>query len=374
MLAEQSSLAAILTFFALGTSLVICLCADSIGAYFGVMDVPDNTRKYHTRPTPLVGGLAILVPVAIWLVASMAVRDVPPRDLAFAFLLPMLGTGLVGFTDDQSSLAPVSRILFLLLFLATAFVLQPSFIADTVNWGSFAPVHISPVLFCLLMAVSAVGVVNAVNMADGQNGIVPSMFVIWSACLIMIGDPHVNALAQILFGASFVVLLFNLSGRLFLGDCGSYGVTFVIGLATMLTYAERRVSIETVIVWFFIPVVDCLRLMITRALRGCSPMQADHDHFHHRLQREFGPQYGLVAYIGAVALSSLTAATAPHLSLLCIIVLTAFYCSFAGLAESSAAGQTAAVDTDSDSLHSLNVISLPAQDSAHERGPIRLNK
>jgi UDP-GlcNAc:undecaprenyl-phosphate GlcNAc-1-phosphate transferase len=212
-----------------------------------------------------------------------------------------------------------------------------------------------------------------VNMADGQNGIVPGMFVVWSVCLLLVGDANVKPLVEVLCGVSLVVLMFNLRGTLFLGDCGTYGVTFVLGLATMFVYATGKVSIETIAVWFFVPVVDCLRLLITRPLRGRSPMQADHDHFHHRLQEEFGPRYGLVAYVGVVALSSVTAALEPHLALVCIVILTAFYSSFSSLAESAIgigvdATGTGAEPGDTDPS---NVIPLAPPEAALRRGHIR---
>ena len=371
-MAAQASLSAILTVFALAACLVICLSAESMGRKLGVMDYPDNLRKNHSRSTPLMGGIAILASAAIWLVAGMAAGGFFPSQLGLALLLPMVGVGLVGFVDDQRSVAPVSRILFILVFLAVAFVIDPAAIAGALNWGSFDPTPIPAYVFCALMALSAVGVVNAVNMADGQNGIVPGMFVIWSACLILVGDANVKALAEVLCGASVIVLIFNLRGKLFLGDSGAYGVTFVFGLATMFAYAEGRVSIETIFVWFFIPVVDCLRLLFTRPLRGHSPMEADHDHFHHRLQEEFGPRYGLIAYVSVVALSSLMATLAPHLALVCIIILTAYYFSFASLAESVAeSGLKSQSPEAPEPDESGNVISLPSQERPFKRRHIQ---
>src|SRR5262249_21747086 len=159
--------------------------------------------------------------------------------------------------------------------------------------------------FVLLMAVSAVGVVNAVNMADGQDGLVSGMFVIWSLCLAFLGGDVVATTALVLAAISLVVLAFNLKGKLFLGDCGSYGVTFAIGLLVMTDYAEGKLSIETIGVWFFIPVMDCLRLLVTRILQGRSPAEPDRDHFHHRLEDQLGKEHGLLAYVGSVLVSSL---------------------------------------------------------------------
>lgn len=329
---------------ACATALLICVNAETIGARLGVMDHPDNQRKTHAKATPLVGGIGILVPLLIWIGGALLSGALENSPALSVLMLCAAGVGVVGFADDQVSISPLSRILLLLVFLGVEFVVDPGLIAPSLNWGSFEPTAFPPWAYCGLLALTTVGIVNAVNMADGQNGLVPSMFVIWSLCLALVGDDVVSRVALILALVSSIVLIFNLRGRLFLGDCGSYGVTFVIGLLAMMAYAQGRVTVETVTVWFFIPVMDCLRLIITRHLQGRSAVTPDTDHFHHRLQAKLGRTYGLVAYIASVAATSFIAAHFPRFALVCLIVLTAIYFSFAWLTDSAASRATAAGD------------------------------
>jgi UDP-GlcNAc:undecaprenyl-phosphate/decaprenyl-phosphate GlcNAc-1-phosphate transferase len=261
---------------------------------------------------------------------------VADKQTVSVLMIGAAGVGLIGFADDQTPITALSRILLVLVYLGAVFAISPDLIAKGLNWGSFEPTPLPGWAYCGLLAVTTIGIVNAVNMADGQNGVVPTMFVIWSLCLMLLGDRVVSEVAQILALGSFVVLIFNVQGRLFLGDCGSYGVTFVIGLLALMAYAQGRLTVETVTVWFFIPVMDCLRLIITRRLQGRSPMAPDTDHFHHRLQSKLGTRYGLVAYIASVGATSFIAALAPQFALVCIIVLTAIYFSFAFLTDSAA--------------------------------------
>jgi UDP-GlcNAc:undecaprenyl-phosphate GlcNAc-1-phosphate transferase len=172
------------------------------------------------------------------------------------------------------------------------------------------------------------------------------MFVIWSIALVLSGDPLVVPVAQIVAAAALVVLVFNLRGKLFLGDCGSYGVTFLLGLLALTAYAHGHISIETVTVWFYIPVADCLRLIITRRLEGRSPFEPDTNHFHHRLQGKLGKRYGLAAYLACVATSSLITVLAPRFSLVCLIVLTAVYFSFAFLTDGAAIAKAGSTENE----------------------------
>ena len=331
-----SMLSIFLGLIAGASTLLICVNAETIGKRLHIMDRPDNRRKRHAKDTPLVGGVGILLPLLIWVMGALMTGLVADNGILAALMLCAVGVGLIGFADDQVSIRPLTRILFLLVFLALAFFIDRQLISSTLNWGSFDPTPIPVWVYCLLLAITTVGIVNAVNMADGQNGLVPSMFVVWAVCLMLVGDPVVSQLALVLACLSFIVLLFNLRGALFLGDCGSYGVTFLLGILTMLSHAQGRVSIETATVWFFIPVVDCLRLIGTRSFQGRSPMAPDTDHFHHRLQAKLGDTYGLVAYICSVAGCSIISAVAPQFALVCLIILASIYFSFAWLADSTA--------------------------------------
>ncbi len=323
----------ILTLTAFIVALGICMRARAIGEKLNVMAIPDSRRKRHLLPTPQVGGIAILSGLMIWVLGSLLVSGPFADPLLLALLLTGGGLGLVGFVDDQIEISPTSRTLLLLTFTAIAFALDSQLIAPTLNWYSFAPTQIPAWLYVPLMMVTAVGLVNSVNMADGQNGLVGGMFAIWSGCLIMVSSGVVAEVATILLGLSLIFLMFNIQGRIFLGDSGSYGVTFLIGLLTTRAHAEHAVALETIIVWFFIPVMDCLRLMITRPLQRRSIVLSGRDHFHHRLCDLLGPRRSAMVYVAGVGIPSILATLYPRFVLLILCGLCAFYFSFARLGE-----------------------------------------
>lgn len=319
-------------------TLAICSNGFAVGKRLAVLAEPDDHRKLHKLPTPQVGGLAILVALIAW-IAAMVLLGAPDPRLLLAIGLSAIGVGVVGFADDQVGLSPGARIILVTVFLATVFLVDREFIALRLNWGSFEPTRISLWIYLPLIALTSGGVVNAVNMADGQDGVAGSMFVVWSGCLFLITTGTAQAVAGVICVLSIIFLVYNLRGKLFLGDCGSYGVTFVLGLLVTLAHARGQLSLETIIVWFFIPVADCLRLLISRPMRGASPFLADRDHFHHRLEDKMGKQKGLACYASAVAISSLTAVMAPRFALVCLCLLSAFYFSFASLTETKVAAK-----------------------------------
>ncbi|MDE2184078.1 MAG: undecaprenyl/decaprenyl-phosphate alpha-N-acetylglucosaminyl 1-phosphate transferase [Alphaproteobacteria bacterium] len=320
---------------AVAVTLLVCAYGRAIGEFLGVIAYPDRLRRLHNNATPQVGGMAVLLGLVTWLTSIYLFNGTDDPGLVRAILLCGLGVGAVGFADDQSEISPVARVLLLLVFLAVAFVVNPEFITTTLKWSSFEPATVPVWAYIVLVGAATVGVANAVNMADGQNGVVGSMFAIWSACLMVVTTGLSREIAAVLCVLSLVFLALNLRGKVFLGDCGSYGITFILGLLVVLAHARKELPLETVVVWFFIPVMDCLRLLIGRPLRGESPFSGDRDHFHHRLQDKIGHTKAILSYIGAVASTSVIATLEPRFALACLCVLSAYYFSFAWLTDAN---------------------------------------
>jgi UDP-GlcNAc:undecaprenyl-phosphate GlcNAc-1-phosphate transferase len=110
----------------------------------------------------------------------------------------------------------------------------------------------------------------------------------------------------------------------------------VFGLLVLYLHNSWGLTAETVMVWFFVPVVDCLRLMLQRPLEGRSPFEADRNHFHHRLHDRFGKHGGLAVYLGLVAATSFSVAVEPSLARDCLAALVVAYLGLMVLTASTA--------------------------------------
>ena len=98
-----------------GLALVICFLGRPIAARSGLIDAPDDHRKLHERPTPLVGGLAVMIPVLIAAALNLpALLD--PAYLSTVTLAMFFF--FVGLFDDRKHV-PASR-RFTLAFVITA--------------------------------------------------------------------------------------------------------------------------------------------------------------------------------------------------------------------------------------------------------------
>lgn len=306
-------------------TLATCLSAMRLGRALGVLDIPDpKGRKKHRHITPLVGGLAIIVPLIITSISYGIVSGVP---MFWAFAVIIGGSLLVGFFDDRRHLPPSLRLLaaafvafaaiwmfspFEIQFLRFSFLDIPIF---TQGWG------LAFTVLCL------VGLQNAVNMADGKNGLVIGLSFIWVTILFYYAPGHLYPLMGTMLVCLGITLVFNLRGKLFLGDGGAYALSMAVGSLALYIYNVGFVAIpaDMVALWFIIPVVDCLRLMIGRSLKGRSPFSPDREHLHHMLMRFMIWEKALVVYLAMVFVPCFLAIWLPDWTLLWVVLAMSTY-------------------------------------------------
>lgn len=255
--------------------------------HIGLVDHPGG-RKAHQSPTPLIGGIAMSIGFAF----SVLWLDVPISDyrLLFAGVLILV---TVGALDDAHELSARARFIAqiaagLIMTLGAGVVLE--------DLGQLAlPGHLLTlgILSVPATVFATVGVINAVNMSDGLDGLAASLMLVAVSALILIaasrGDASNLSVLTLLAGALLAFLMFNLrlhgSALVFMGDAGSMFLGFVLTwFLVELSQGENRLLAPVTALWIFaLPLIDTVSMMLRRALLGRSPFSADREHFHHIL-------------------------------------------------------------------------------------------
>jgi len=141
-------------------------------------------------------------------------------------------------------------------------------------------------------------VMNAVNLLDGIPGLVTGVGGIGSLALFVLslilmysplttaiekGDATVvAAMALILFGILFVLNRFDMfPPKVIIGDTGAMMIGYL--LAVFSIFAGGKVA--TTLIVLGLPLTDMVWVMLRRLMKGQSPMQADRNHYHHKLLR-----------------------------------------------------------------------------------------
>ena len=303
----------------------ICSFAAPIGETLGLIDRPDGRRKLHARATPLVGGLAIALPVAGAALWQAATTEFWPLQATLG--LVVLAFMLLGMADDRHHISPAWRLALALAICIAAMTAVPGLRVDYLRFSFVYRVFLLDAWSTFFTLLCLIGLVNALNMADGKNGLLSGLGLFWTAMLAIKAPAHVQPLLLALGAALAVVFAFNVAGRVFLGDSGSYALGALFGFLAIHVHDARAdwLPSDRVALWFFVPVIDCLRLMATRIVLGKSPFSSDRNHLHHILDDAMPWKFGLALYLGLSIAPALAAEALPRLALLWAMIAFGVY-------------------------------------------------
>lgn len=274
--------------------------ADRLASLLLLFDRPGG-RKLHAHPTPLMGGVAMLgalVPIIIAYMLSYEPEGIGHWALT-GFAVTMVGCALIGIFDDRKPFSARARFSMTLALFAALLVAEPRFGLHTLHFtGLSTEIVLGPIIGSIFTLFVLLGFLNAVNMADGKNGLVIGLAIIWSGLLALTGPGGLLPVLLPLIALLAVLLLYNIAGRLFLGDGGTYGLAALISLAATYSFNFQAGALkaDTLMLFFLIPVADMMRLIVVRLAAGRSPMDGDRDHFHHHLLHSLGWPGGLIVY------------------------------------------------------------------------------
>ncbi|MBC53521.1 MAG: undecaprenyl-phosphate alpha-N-acetylglucosaminyl 1-phosphate transferase [Gammaproteobacteria bacterium] len=304
------TLVTLISAFLLTSALLLAL--RPVAGMTGLLDYPGG-RKTHSAPTPMIGGLGIYL-------ALLAVSLLTPVILAdYQILLMLAGFVLiVGVLDDLYEIRANLRIACHCV-AALAMALLADIKLDTFGDLLFmGPVELG-MLAVPVTIFATVGVINAVNMSDGLDGLSGGLVVIalvfLSIAALVAGQSAMLSFNQILIVALLAFLSFNFrmmwkkSALMYLGDAGSTLLGFILAwLIIAATQGNSAFIAPVYALWFLaVPLMDTVGLMIKRPLRGQSPFTPGRDHLHHRLLKAgFNPQQTvLIMHLAAIVFASI---------------------------------------------------------------------
>ena len=254
----------------------------------GAIDIPKDNRRMHKKPTPRIGGLAIIFGFTV---ATLCFAQ-PSRQL-YGTLAGAAIIAVMGVIDDCKNLP--AKLKFVIQIIAALVVVfagdikidvftNPNFLIDNPYW--VLPEWLS----VTLTVIWIVFITNAVNFIDGLDGLAAGVSAIMSISLVFIsirvGEYSIAILGIALMGSCFGFLPFNFNpAKIFMGDTGSTFLGFMLATLSIQgvfkSYAVISFAVPLLILG--LPLFDALFAMIRRILRGQSPMTADRGHLHHRL-------------------------------------------------------------------------------------------
>ena len=273
---------------------------------WNVLDRP-GPRKVHAEPTPRLGGIAVFVAFTAvvligYFVALPALLESSSARAHMGTALSMLQEAhrvrsqlmgllaggalvfVVGLADD------VLGKRFPVALKAAGQVLAALILVASGVRTSFMPGDALNVLVTLLWIV---GMTNAFNLLDNMDGLSAGVALVASAVFLVnawaLGEFFITLLLLAFIGSLLGFLFYNYNpATVFLGDCGSLFIGYVIASLTLL---ERYVSnasstlfpVLMPVMVLAVPIMDTATVVFIRLGEGRPIYVGDRRHLSHRL-------------------------------------------------------------------------------------------
>lgn len=271
----------------------------SLAPRLGFIDQP-SSRKFHTRPVPLMGGVAVFLSFFITILLNLALMNIWPSlvpepirvflpgvKLRLPWLLAVLAGSFVvagvGLADDKWGLQPKWKLL--VQFIVAVFIASVG-----IRIKLFIP---SEILSFLITVIWIIVITNAFNLLDNMDGVSAGVAFMSSFILLIVAvilnEYFIAALLAVFMGSVLGFLYFNFPpATVFMGDCGSMFIGFMISVITILgTYYKANTPtlfpVVIPILVLAVPIFDTLSVIYIRLRKGLSMFQPDKNHFSHRL-------------------------------------------------------------------------------------------
>ena len=253
-----------------------------------IVDNP-NSRKIHSEPVPLLGGLAICLAIVVSVLPNIIMSQRITLILVASSVLMV-----VGIVDDFHELSAVLKLLVqvaivgVLMYFGLTLELFPQTL-----WGK--------VINMTLTVLWIVGITNAMNFIDGMDGLATGLGVTISAFLGIVafqsGREVLGLMSLSVAGACMGFLPYNFKrdkpANIFLGDAGSTFIGFLLAcLAIEGEWAENNpiVSFTAPLLIFAVLIYDMIHTTVERFRTGKVKNLKEwidyvgRDHLHHRFE------------------------------------------------------------------------------------------
>jgi UDP-GlcNAc:undecaprenyl-phosphate/decaprenyl-phosphate GlcNAc-1-phosphate transferase len=279
-------------------------------------------QAIHTRPTPRTGGIAV---VLVCIVSSLFWLSNAELIAVVVACLPVVLGGLL--EDLGQAVSPRTRLALTAVACVSLYLFSGAAIerieldkVDALLSWPFAAIAFT--IFVLS------GVTHAFNLVDGLNGLLAVVTFFSGVALAglahAVGDVAASDFLLIVVSATCGFAVWNFpSGKVFMGDTGSYFLGFALGATGAYLIAQHsEVSPWSVLLSLFWPLHETLLTMGRRVLSGQRVFAPDKQHTHHLvlrlIKRIAGSKISVEAAnpIATVVLIPFVAAP-PMVSLLC---------------------------------------------------------
>ncbi len=331
-------------------SYFLTLGAKKLSFKFKILDYPNEERKVHDKPIPLLGGWAIYLSFS--LLTLLFVIFFPDliltANINLSQVIGIIVAGLIlmisGTFDDKYNLNAWQQLILTILaclvvvFSGTTikFITRPGggiidLSGSQINFFGQELYLMGAILTFLWLLI----ITNTTKLLDGLDGLASGITGIGMIILFIVSlfwdmpNSGTSILILMLAGSIFGFLILNFyPAKIFLGNGGSTFLGLAIGTMAIISGAK----IATALLVMGLPLLDMVWVIIQRLGKGESPFKhADKKHLHFRLlslglskKQTVLILYLISLFFGAIALFQGTIGKLTTLVILVLFIIVVF--------------------------------------------------
>ena len=268
----------------------------------GVDDKADRPRVHGSRPIPRIGGVAIVIGIAVPMIVY-----IKPEGRYLGILLGALMVAALGLIDDIKGInasVKMVGIVVAALIPVVGFGMTwenvglPLIGNFDLGWAAY------PLTIFWIAALA-----NLVNLIDGMDSLASGIVAIAAGSFAILAASFARAdaaaLAAIICGATLAFLRHNYHpAKVFMGDTGALALGFLLACVAVQGVLKTAATIALAgpLLVLAVPILDTSFVIAKRLKYKRSPFSPDQNHFYHRFMRIGFSQRRTAAYLHLWAL------------------------------------------------------------------------
>lgn len=297
-----------------------------------IVDRPDFKRKFHDRPIPLLGGLAIFT--AFFLVLFLFHARLVAGILTYRhWLWFFAGAGFLmigGALDDKYNLKPNRQIVWPLLAIVCVLIGGIGIGKISNPLGGY--LYFSEIASMIFTVVWLLTMMYTTKLLDGLDGLVTGISAIGGLIIFLFTvsakyfQPDIAFVSAVFASACVGFLIYNWHpAKIFLGEGGSLLLGYILGVLAIISGGKIAIALLVL----GLPLLDFAWTILRRLASGNNPFRtADRAHLHYRLVDAGLSQkktvlifYAVSLFFGLSALFLQSRGKILAVALLCLIML-----------------------------------------------------
>ncbi len=276
-----------------------------LGRRLRMIDEP-RERGLASRPTPLLGGLAIFAGVLVAVLVFLPAGYREDHQLWHGVLLGAAVITVVGALDDRYDLHPLLKLAgqigaaVIVVHYGVGVKLITLPFVGQLSFPNTGVMDAGPLLTVLGLVV----MMNVVNFSDGVDGLAAGVCAIIAATMAVIAfdldRQQPGVLAALTAGAAIGFLIFNFPpASSFMGDAGANLLGLLMGVIAVEAAVKTAAVVSFVLplILLAVPFLDTTFVVLKRLKYHQPIYRPDSEHFHHRMARIGFSNRRTIAYL-----------------------------------------------------------------------------